>query len=72
MTLKYPWQKLYEEAALELDPEKLADRIRLAEEAISARLRELGDLDGAASERQALQDAQSGLRVLQRERISPG
>lgn len=72
MTLKYPWQKLYEEAALELDTERLADRIRLAEEAISARLRELGDLDGAASERQALQDAQSGLRVLQRQRISPG
>jgi hypothetical protein len=71
MTLKYSWQRLYEEAAMEFDRYKLAERIQLAEEAITARLRDLGDLDGSA-ERQALQDAQSGLRVLRRERISPG
>jgi hypothetical protein len=73
MTLSYPWQKLYEEAALEFDKEKLADRIRLAEEAISARLQELSRVDGnAGSERQTLAAAIAGLRVLQRECISPG
>jgi hypothetical protein len=56
---------------MEFDGDKLAERTQLAEEAITARLRELGDLDGS-SERQALQDAQSGLRVLRRERISQG
>ena len=71
MTVKYSWQPLYEEAAMEFDRDKLGERVRLAEEAITARLRDLGDLDGGA-ERQALQDAQSGLRVIRRERISPG
>jgi hypothetical protein len=68
---EHAWQRLYEEAAMEFDGDKLAERTQLEEEAITARLRELGDLDGS-SERQALQDAQSGLRVLRRERISQG
>jgi hypothetical protein len=69
MTLKYPWQRLYQEAALEFDKDKLADKIRLAAEAISARLQELSRVDGdAGSERQALANAMAGLQVLQRGR----
>ena len=69
MTLRYPWQRLYQEAALEFDKDKLADKIRLAAEAISARLQELSRVDGdACSERQALANAMAGLQVLQRGR----
>ena len=58
MTLKYPWQRLYQEAALEFDKDKLADKIQLAAEAISARLQELSPVDGDAScERRALANA---------------
>ena len=63
MTLKYPWQKFYQEAALEFDKDKLPEKVRLAQEAISARLQELNRIDGDATfERQALDDAIAGLR----------
>ena len=69
MTLKYPWQKLYEEAVLESDNNQLPERLRVAEEAILTRLQELGHVDGRGRfERRALEDAKAGLRVLRRDR----
>jgi hypothetical protein len=40
MSMAYPWQKLYEEAALQTDFEKLPDSIAKTEQAIEKRLAE--------------------------------
>jgi hypothetical protein len=39
--MTYPWQQCYRDAVLELDPRKLAHKIKLAEEVILQRLKEL-------------------------------
>jgi hypothetical protein len=63
------WQKAYWEALLEVNPEKLAVRIFEAETAILKRMRVLQtSLDGH-KEREAIEGALSGLRVLQRRRL---
>lgn len=68
MISDYPWARSYEEAILETDRSKLAERIRIAEEAIAARERELdGNRAGTEEERSAIRDALSGLRVLRDE-----
>lgn len=62
------WKQFYQSAMLELDPKKLKERLELARHAVQERMRELSE--GArdnSSERQQLQDALSGLRVLGRE-----
>jgi hypothetical protein len=52
---------------LELDPQKLACRVKAAQLAILLRLQELRtNLDGHL-ERQAIEDAQNGLLVLRKE-----
>jgi hypothetical protein len=38
-----PWVRPYRRAVVELDPDKLPERIKIAEQAIQARLAELGD-----------------------------
>ena len=72
--LKYPrWQEPYQQAILELDPAKLRQKMLDAEAAIYGRLQQLTDgkshADGAKEERWAIDDAISGLRVLQREKL---
>lgn len=62
------WKQLYQTAMLEFDPEKLTDAVEIARHAVEERIRTLAH--GAASdavERQQLEDALSGLRVLTRE-----
>jgi hypothetical protein len=56
------WRELYRAALLELDLEKLAERVEAAEQAIRAR----ASLNGGISteERIAIQDASSALNVL--------
>jgi hypothetical protein len=56
------WRELYRAALLELDLEKLGERVEAAEEAIRAR----ASLDGGIlnDERIAIQDATSALNVL--------
>ena len=56
------WRELYRAALLELDLDKLGERVKAAEEAISAR----SSLNGGVlnDERIALQDARSALNVL--------
>jgi len=60
--LKYPeWQRPIQAALLEFDPQKLQERIALAEAAISARLDRLSEVSDGEAERMAIED---GLRLL--------
>lgn len=66
--LKYPeWQGMLQAALLELDGARLPARISAAEQAIAARLQFLAGQPQAAAEQQALNDAQSSLRILKLE-----
>ena len=68
MISDYPWARSYEAAILETDRSKLAHHIRIAEQAISSRERELNDhCVGTEAEHSAIRDALSGLRVLREE-----
>lgn len=70
--LKYPnWQKPYLDAMLEMNPDRLKDRIACAEAAILLRLGELAGSPDSQGERQALADAQNGLLVLKKETSAP-
>lgn len=62
-----PWFEVYRAAMLELDSERLPERIVAAKEALRLRLKEIqGDTDHHA-ERQQIEDALSSLRTLERE-----
>ncbi len=68
MSATYDWQQHYEAAILETDRSRLPTLIRAAETAIHTRVKELEtDHAGSAEERQAIEDALAGLRVLQKE-----
>jgi hypothetical protein len=57
------WQELYKAAILELIPELLRIRVKIAEDAINARL---ADAKISRSERKEIEDALSALRGLKR------
>ena len=62
------WFEVYKAALLELDPQKLPERISAAKEKVRLRLEEIrGDSDHHA-ERQQIEDALNSLRVLEREK----
>jgi len=62
------WQKRYEAALLETNPEKMQPFLETAKAAIDARLQELQmDHGGTREEQRALSDALAGVRVLERE-----
>jgi hypothetical protein len=66
--LLYPeWQKAYRAALLELNPQKLAERVQTAETAIFNRLQEISQNSDSKAERQAIEDALATLRVLKGE-----
>lgn len=68
MTRVYGWQRFYEEAMLETKRMRLPKLIQTAQAAIEARLGQLrANPHDSQEERQALADAQAGLRVLSRE-----
>ena len=68
--LMYPkWQKLYEDALLELDREKLTMRVAAAESAMRDRLEEIAHT-GEPLELQAIEDAIGMLRALTRTELS--
>ena len=68
--LRFPkWQEPYQDALLELDTEKLNQRILDAETAIFLRLQELTPDSDHHEERSAICDAISGLRVLKTEKL---
>jgi hypothetical protein len=68
--MHYPeWHKAYWEALLEVNPEKLAVRIFEAETAILKHRHALQRSSDGHKEREAIEGALSGLRVLQRKRL---
>lgn len=64
------WREPYQQALLELDQNKLSERIAAAETAISNRLRAIAGSLSHHAERQAIDDALSSLRVLKRDSSS--
>lgn len=69
--LKYPqWQKPYEEALLERDPQKLQEKLMKAETAIFLRLQELSSRTNHHEERLAIEDAIPALRSLQTKKLN--
>ena len=68
MNAVYEWQRHYEAAILETNPERLPQLIQVAQRAISTRMAQLGaDHEASEDEKQAILDALAGLKVLQRE-----
>jgi hypothetical protein len=65
------WQKPYLDAMLEMNPDRLRDRVASAEAAVQLRLRELADSPDSQAERQCLADARNGLLVLKKETSAP-
>ena len=66
----YPhWQNEYRAALVELDPEKLSERVAAAETSIYKRLQQIAQSSGHQAERQAIEDALSALSALMIERL---
>jgi hypothetical protein len=66
--IMYPeWQKTYEDALLEADPQKLPHRVSSAETAIFQRLETVRGIPEGRLELQAIQDALNSLSVLKKE-----
>jgi hypothetical protein len=69
MKLKYPrWRQAVEAAILEFDPTQLEIKLQDAERAISKRLVELTSEKKSEEELEALSDACSTIRILQKHR----
>jgi len=66
----YPeWQHEYVAALLELDPQKLLEQVTTAETAIFKRLQAISQGSNGHFERQAIEDALTGLRDLKRDNL---
>ena len=66
----YPeWQGEYRAALMELDPKKMLERVAAAETAIFKRLQTMSRSSDNHAERQAIEDALTGLRVLKKENL---
>jgi hypothetical protein len=66
----YPhWQNEYQAAVLELDRKKLPERVAAAEAAIYERLQQISQISHHDAERQAIDAAMAGLRVLMKEKL---
>jgi len=64
----FEWQRFYEAALLEPNHGRLPQLIQVAQQAIEARIEQLRmDHQDHAQERQAIEDALTGLQVLKRE-----
>ena len=59
--------KVCQEALIELDREKLKEKVAAAEAMVFQRLQEIADRTDAQAERQALMDVTSSLRFLKRD-----
>jgi hypothetical protein len=60
------WNRIYTAALLESDCTKLPTRIREAETAVFARIRDLAEDSNSCHERELISDALFGLRTLQK------
>jgi hypothetical protein len=66
----YPeWQHEYQAALLELDREKLLERVTAAETAIFNRTQAMSQSADGLAERQPIEDALANLRVLKRDNL---
>ena len=66
----YPeWQHEYLAALVELDPKTLFERVTAAETAIFNRLQAISHNPDSHAERQAIEDALAGLRILKRDNL---
>ena len=66
----YPqWQNEYAAALVELDREKLPERVAASEAAIFNRLQTISQSSDHRAEHQAIDDALAALRVLKRENL---
>jgi len=66
----YPeWQNEYQAALVELDREKLSERVEGAETAIYKRLQQISQSSDHFAERQVIEDALNSLRVLKRDEL---
>lgn len=61
------WKKMFQEALVEVNPEKLKEKIAESEAAIFQRLQALQPTSDNVEELRALQDASNALLVLKRE-----
>jgi hypothetical protein len=69
-TIKYPhWQREFEAALREGDPQSLRQRVDAAEAALFVRLQALAESTGGDEERQAISGAIGTLRTIQREKL---
>ncbi len=69
--LRFPdWQSEYESALLEVDPQKLPERVRAAEAAIFLRQQALVQSPDGRAEREAIEDAMRTLRVIQTDKLN--
>jgi hypothetical protein len=64
------WEKLYQEARGEIDPQKLMDRISVAESAMFQRLEELEKLPGRKPEMMAILDTLEALFAIKDEKLN--
>jgi len=64
------WQKAYEDAMLELNSSKLAERISVAEAAIFLRLQTLANDPDGEIERQTIEGALEALRIVKRDKLA--
>ena len=73
-TIKYPhWQREFEAALREDDPESLRKRVDAAEAALFLRSQALAGSAEGHAERRAISDAMGTLRTIQREKLGyPG
>jgi hypothetical protein len=66
--LPYPeWQKAVQAALIEVDEERLQQKVADAEAAIFQRLQELGSTSNSSAERLALEEASRSLLVVKQE-----
>lgn len=63
-----PWFDAYRAAILELDLQKLPERINAAREAVRSRLKDIEGDSNHHAERRQIEDALGDLRVLEREK----
>jgi hypothetical protein len=68
--IPYPeWQNEYQVALVELDREKLPERVEASETAIFNRLQVISQSSDHQAERQTIEDALTALRFLKRENL---
>jgi hypothetical protein len=69
-TIKYPhWQRAFEAALREGDPQSLRQRVDAAEAALFVRLQALAESTGGDEEREAISDAIRTLRAIQKDKL---